>query len=233
MLDPLTAQLEDQGYQTLFACESRGCGGFDFRFGIDLIPTPDMFVDLGDFRYLAARKAATDGPEYVTLLVSRTSVTGFVHIVTIGNGPSDVQVTPSTKTMDTPLLADIDTSLVQQLEQNGHVILSDLAFETGSSTLGPQTFSSLTRLASYLNERRDRQVALVGHTDAQGSLAGNIALSKRRAAAVRTRLIERYDVEPTQMEAEGVGYLAPVASNLTAEGRDANRRVEVILRSTD
>ena len=72
-------------------------------------------------------------------------------------------------------------------------------------------------------------VAIVGHTDAVGSLAGNTALSKRRAESVRARLIEDYGVDPEQLQADGVGYLAPIASNLTDAGRAANRRVDVIL----
>ena len=53
----------------------------------------------------------------------------------------------------------------------------------------------------------------------------------RRAESVRSRLRDGYDVDPAQMQADGVGFLAPVASNLTEAGRAENRRVEVILLS--
>ena len=66
-----------------------------------------------------------------------------------------------------------------------------------------------------------------------GSLQGNISLSKRRAQSVRQRLIDAHGVPPERMEAEGMGYLSPVASNLQEQGRDQNRRVEVILLSAE
>jgi OOP family OmpA-OmpF porin len=69
----------------------------------------------------------------------------------------------------------------------------------------------------------------VGHTDAQGGLETNIRLSRARAQAVRRYLIEELDVAPAQVEAEGIGYLAPRESNATPEGREANRRVEVVI----
>jgi OOP family OmpA-OmpF porin len=70
---------------------------------------------------------------------------------------------------------------------------------------------------------------IVGHSDNQGSLEANIALSKRRAEAVRTALITR-GVAAERLEAHGVGYLAPVSTNLTEAGRTLNRRVELVLR---
>ena len=76
-------------------------------------------------------------------------------------------------------------------------------------------------------------MVLVGHTDAEGALEGNIALSKRRATAVMERLVSVYGVEAAQVSADGVGFLSPLASNLTADGRAQNRRVEVVLTSTE
>jgi len=122
--------------------------------------------------------------------------------------------------------------LAQQLESQGRYVLSDLAFETGSAQLGDAVFPSLQKLADYLVANPERTVALVGHTDSVGSLDGNIALSKRRAGSVLERLVTTYNIPRRQLEAEGMGYLAPVSTNLTEEGRTLNRRVEVIITST-
>ena len=73
------------------------------------------------------------------------------------------------------------------------------------------------------------QVAIVGHTDTTGALETNIAVSRARAEAVRDLLITEYEVRAAQVDAAGMGYLGPRASNLTADGRKANRRVEIIL----
>ena len=75
-------------------------------------------------------------------------------------------------------------------------------------------------------------VLLVGHTDAAGGLEANIALSRRRAASVVAHLVGELGVSRAQVSAEGVGYLVPRASNLTDQGRAENRRVEVVLTST-
>ena len=124
-------------------------------------------------------------------------------------------------------------SLAQQLDVVGHAILHDLDFTIGSAELSDAAFASLAELAAYLAAYPDRSVALVGHTDSAGALDINIALSQRRARSVLDRLVTGHGVNRRQLAAEGMGYLAPIASNQTETGRDANRRVEVIVTSTD
>ncbi|MEM9127449.1 MAG: OmpA family protein, partial [Pseudomonadota bacterium] len=89
--------------------------------------------------------------------------------------------------------------------------------------------ASLTLLSRFLADNPDTRLALVGHTDDTGALQANISISTRRAQAVRARLIEAHGVAADRIEAQGVGYLAPLTSNATPEGRDLNRRVEAVL----
>jgi outer membrane protein OmpA-like peptidoglycan-associated protein len=232
----LRQQLADQGYEIRFECDTQGCGGFDFRYGTEVIGEPDMHVNLGDYYFLSASKTGAQ-PDHVSLLVSRTASAAFVQVVQVGEADAAaVEVEPMASTKAEPgtaLPAEIQTEIGPAMEQIGRFVLADLVFATGSADLGPGTYSSLTELANYLLENPDKRVALVGHTDAQGSLEGNISLSKRRAASVMERLISEYDVPAAQLEAEGIGYLAPLASNQTDEGRTRNRRVEAILVSTE
>ncbi|MGR3501803.1 OmpA family protein [Pseudaestuariivita sp.] len=225
LLAPLRAQLEADGWEIVFACQGRACGGFDFRFSIDVLPAPDMVVDLARFRFLSATR---DGSG-LSVLVSRTEAAGYIQIIQAGAEAELEDVTASARAVSSAA----SVSLGEALETDGRFILSDLAFETGSASLGDARFASLATLADYLRANPERRVALVGHTDATGSLEGNIALSKRRAGSVRARLVEVHGVPAGQMDAEGMGYLAPITTNLTPEGRDANRRVEVILTSTE
>ena len=233
ILVPLREQLVADGFSILFECNTDQCGGFDFRFGIDVMDAADMYVDLGDFRYLAARSDRTDGPEYVSLLVSRSSLLGFLQVTRIG-APTEA---PAIVTAAQPPVRATGTAppgdFAAEIEVNGRVILSDLTFETGSAQLGPGPFASLQTLADYLLANPSRRVALVGHTDSQGALDANIALSKRRAGSVLERLVTDYAIPRSQLAAEGMGFLSPLASNLTPEGRDLNRRVEVIITSTE
>ncbi len=186
---------------------------------------------MGDYRYLVAKRPG-DPDEYVSLIVSRSANAGFVQITRIGAPETGPAITAMTNAPDPQTIVIAEGPVGQQLESMGHATLDDLYFETGSSKLGADTFVSLAGLAQYLTENPGRKVVLVGHTDAEGGLDGNIILSRRRAAAVVERLIQQYDVSASQISADGVGYLAPRASNLTEEGRTQNRRVEVILTST-
>jgi len=233
----LRDQIIADGYDIILDCDSDQCGGFDFRYQITLLPEPEMHVDLGDFRYITAQKLGPGGTaEYICLIVSKGGQSGFVQLTYIGAPDAqDSEIVASTMSPDPVAVAPSDApagSLEQQLTSIGRAPLEDLSFQTGSSKLGKETFASLAELADYLKANPDKTVALVGHTDAEGSLAGNMALSKKRAAAVVKRLIAAYGIPKSQLEAAGVGYLVPRASNLTPDGRDKNRRVEVILTST-
>ncbi|MEP3916944.1 OmpA family protein [Ascidiaceihabitans sp.] len=232
LLSPLRQALQDEGFVTLYECEALTCGGFDFRYQIELLPEPDMHVNLGDFRYFSAKRGELGAEEYASLVVSRSAQTGFVQLTQIGLSDRSVPFTASTKAPPPQTAPALAGPIGTLLESVGHATLDDLRFKTGSSELGDDRFTSLEGLASYLAARPDRQIKLVGHTDASGSLDVNISLSKRRAAAVAARLVDTHGVSADQVSADGVGFLSPRASNLTEEGRNLNRRVEVILTST-
>jgi len=268
LLSPLRAQLQQQGFRILLECETEACGGFDFRFGIDLLPEPEMHVDLGDFRFLTARRGSGDEAEYVSLMVSRSTTTGFIHVVSVVPFPVDTLAdpqalvtsappdpdgegsaapTPAAPGTEPPPAADAATTaaapapvagigasdVALQLETAGRAVLPGLTFETGSARLAAEPAPVLEQLAVWLNADSSRTVTLVGHTDAEGSLSANIALSRSRARAVLDRLVADYGVSAAQLEADGVGYLMPLAPNTTEEGRTLNRRVEAVLTSTE
>ncbi|MGJ8612336.1 MAG: OmpA family protein [Octadecabacter sp.] len=233
LLNPLIDQLKDDGFEVLFSCTDDACGGFDFRFATPVLPAPDMHVDLGDYRFVATQRTIDGAVELLSLLASRSTTAGYIQIIRVGtpeNAPVAAADAPAVRAVATPTITG---DLAQELETNGRFVLSDLAFQTGSAQLGEDTFATLNDLATYLLSNPDRRVALVGHTDSVGSLDGNIALSKRRAGSVLERLVTAYGVPRRQLEAQGMGYLAPVATNLLEDGREKNRRVEVIITSTE
>ncbi|MEL6681465.1 MAG: OmpA family protein [Pseudomonadota bacterium] len=234
LLRPLREQLLNDRFDILFECQTEACGGFDFRFGTEALPPPEMQINIGDFRFLAAERIGAEGSDYMSLFVSRTVQAGYVQITHVGpeDTAADILVTSTAPALHGSDAAPV-LDFAMRLEKDGHIILEDLTFETGSAQLAPKDFSSLQALADYLIANSDRRVALVGHTDSSGSLSGNIALSKRRAGSVLERLVSEYGVPRTQLDAEGMGYLSPIATNLTDAGRDANRRVEVIITSTE
>ncbi len=84
LVTTIREQLQAEGYELLLDCTAEECGGFDFRFAIDVLPAPDMFVDLFDFRFLSARNAEADGAEYISALVSQAGQAGYVQLVLVG-----------------------------------------------------------------------------------------------------------------------------------------------------
>ncbi|MCV2881663.1 OmpA family protein [Actibacterium sp. XHP0104] len=234
LLTPLRDQLTEAGFEILFECETDACGGFDFRYATDVLPEPEMHVDLGDYRFLSAQRMGDEAPEYISLMISRSSARGFVQITRVGTPGAEGATLFAASTKNPPVteLPAEPEAIAAELENQGRAVLADLSFETGSSTLIDDEFVSLSALAEYLLDNPDRKITLVGHTDAEGALEKNIALSEKRAEAVREHLILALAVPAEQIEARGVGFLAPLASNLTDDGRTQNRRVEVILTST-
>ena len=237
LLAPLRDQLADQGFAEIYSCEDAVCGGYDFRFALDLLPAPAMYVDLGDYRYYLGARDVADGREHVSIVTSRGNADGFVHITEVSPTTAalilpDVQVEEPEEPEVRPAPAS-DSPLAPQLLETGHAILGGLDFPSGSASLAEDSYPSLAALAAFLDENPTAVVSLVGHTDSVGGLDANTRLSRSRAQAVRTRLIGAYDADPARILAEGAGFLAPRASNLTAEGRAANRRVEVVLLSLE
>ena len=234
VMGALRDAVESAGFRIQHQCAARECGGFDFRYAIPLLPEPFMHVDLGDYRYLSARK----GEAGLAVMVSRSAAAVHVEVteVAAANASAAVPTVPSatTPTATTPTVnpAPPATGIAAGLQQDGRVVLEDLAFASGAGALLPGDYPSLAALAEWLAANPEARIVLVGHTDASGGLAGNVALSKQRAASVRAALLALPGVQPAQVGAEGVGYLAPRAPNQTEEGRQKNRRVEAVLAST-
>ncbi len=110
------------------------------------------------------------------------------------------------------------------------VVLRGVTFETGRSTLKPDSYTILDIVAASLIANPDIKIEIAGHTDNTGSSATNMRLSQARADAVRTYLASK-GVSPDRMVAKGYGASQPVAPNTTVAGRAQNRRVE--LRQTN
>lgn len=227
LIEPLRAALAEAGYAEVFTCADRACGGFDFRFQLDLLPAPEMFVDLGNFRYLLMEHPDAD-PRSVALVASASASTGYVHVTEVSEFRS-FGLPPVEPEPDATPIAPPD--LIAALVDTGHVVLTDLDFATGSSELTAGAYQSLRTLADWLAATPGARIVLVGHTDSVGSLDANMALSRRRAQSVENRLVEGLGVDAGQVTSDGAGALSPIASNLVEEGRAANRRVEVVLLS--
>ncbi len=105
-----------------------------------------------------------------------------------------------------------------------------LNFDTNKAVIKPEYAEKLKEYANYLMKMQNQyNIVVKGYTDSTGSADYNKKLSKMRAYAVRTRLIQ-LGVDPSKITAEGYGEEDPIASNATKEGRYQNRRVVIELQ---
>jgi outer membrane protein OmpA-like peptidoglycan-associated protein len=130
---------------------------------------------------------------------------------------------------------DLEASLAgtgAEVERQGDSLLvtmpSQVTFATDSAQIQPQFYGALNNVAATLQQYPSSYVDIVGHTDNTGEDAYNRQLSERRARAVADYLISR-GVNPARVAAYGQGESQPVASNETEAGRQANRRVELLI----
>ena len=125
------------------------------------------------------------------------------------------QVTPPVK----PIITT-ETFKTQKLNSN--------SFKLNSSELTEQSKDSLTPLVRILNAYPQANVQITGHTDSTGSASYNQVVSERRAMSVADELVKK-GVDASRILIDGQGEHSPIASNSTKEGREQNRRVEIII----
>ena len=106
--------------------------------------------------------------------------------------------------------------------------MSDVLFDTGKHTLRPLAREKLAKISGIVLAYPALTLGIEGNTDSVGSDAYNQGLSERRAEAVRSYLAQQ-GVPESSMTAQGLGETQPIASNSTGEGRQQNRRVELIV----
>jgi len=143
---------------------------------------------------------------------------------------SDYRLTMVEKTvMEQEVQADPE-ALSEDLKTEGHVAIYGIYFEYDSATLQSESEPTLEIIAQMLRQDHALAVYIVGHTDMTGSLEYNMKLSQRRAGSVVNELVNTYGISGNRLQAMGVGPLCPVATNQSEEGRQLNRRVELVER---
>jgi outer membrane protein OmpA-like peptidoglycan-associated protein len=133
--------------------------------------------------------------------------------------------------------ADLRAQLLEQFNRiletrdtpRGLVVnMGDVLFDFGKYDLRPEAREKLAKLSGIILAHPGLELAVEGHTDNVGSDELNQRLSEKRGETVRAYLIQQGLAEAS-VTARGLGETAPVADNLTAEGRQRNRRVEIVV----
>ena len=114
-------------------------------------------------------------------------------------------------------------------EARGTIVsLADILFDFNKATLKRDVEFGLVRIATILNQFPEMRIRVEGHTDNVGRVEYNLELSQRRAQAVRDFLVEQ-EVAAARLTVEGFGMSRPIVDNSSAEGRQKNRRVDLVI----
>jgi len=133
--------------------------------------------------------------------------------------------------------AELRANLIKQLNvvletrdsARGLIVnMSDVLFDTGQHTLKPRAREKLAKVAGILLAHPGLMLEVEGHTDSVGTDDYNQSLSERRAESVKSYLIQQ-GIDRSSITSRGFGESQPVASNDTADGRQRNRRVELVV----
>ncbi|WP_449258762.1 OmpA family protein [Chlorobium limicola] len=176
----------------------------------------------------SAKKSRPEGDVYVYLTVVEWGKDEAVYKAKRG-AYAAVDII-ETRPMQQKMVTVSADQMSQSIASTGRVSLYGIYFDTNRSEIKPASKPALAEIAKLLKKQPTLNLHVVGHTDNVGGYAFNMALSKRRADAVVGALQNEFGIPASRLTANGVGNLAPVASNTTEAGRAKNRRVELVPR---
>jgi OOP family OmpA-OmpF porin len=166
------------------------------------------------------------GTEYVTLKLTNNGKEVLAQINGASNGSYFVYIIEK-QAMNQDVVADA-SSMAKSIKESGKVALYGIYFDTGKSTLKPESQPALQEISKLLTTDPSLKLYVVGHTDNTGLYESNMKLSMDRSMAVVNALVSQFSVSAARLKACGDGPTAPVATNDTEEGKALNRRVELV-----
>ncbi|MEY4608344.1 MAG: hypothetical protein RL625_561 [Gemmatimonadota bacterium] len=217
---------ETAGYQHVsFGARKGGVRGEDDAFVSELPTDPDAEEE----ERAVPVKVMADG-NYVKVYLAGTRV---ANLPTATLGRTNTLTLVLYASAERPgLLTNLRIAaggkdLYRAIMEDGRMTLEGIEFDVGSDRLRPTSDAPLAAAAAVLKAKADLTVEVEGHTDDTGADAANLTLSQRRAQAVVARLVA-LGVPASRLTARGYGASRPIASNASAEGKQRNRRVELV-----
>jgi outer membrane protein OmpA-like peptidoglycan-associated protein len=223
--------MQDKGFEFVFECDTkkRDCGDGSYgalefaqrlRKPTDLPEAGVYDWDRWKYHYLAAKLERPEGNVFATVWVTKYS-----------NAEEPKYVYVSVLEQEAMAFKMVDASeMASEIANSGRIALYGIYFDTNKAEVKAESKPTMEQIAKLLSDNPDLRLVVVGHTDNQGKYDYNMDLSTRRATSVKNSLIGDFGIAAERLEAWGAGYLAPVASNSSEEGRAQNRRVELVKR---
>jgi len=134
------------------------------------------------------------------------------------------------------LLADIEGIFTEEeaqifrQEKNMIIRMIGLNFDSNKAELKPSHLPMVAKVQQAIELSKSDLITIEGHTDSYGGDDSNLKLSEERAQAVVVHLVTKMQVDPAIMRAVGYGETRPIANNESPEGREKNRRIDVVIR---
>jgi OmpA-OmpF porin, OOP family len=235
-----------KGGRTLYECQGQECGGGQ-RYaswggggnqGLGmLLWHPDKITDkhnspavcamrgvLNELRFTVVELPSSKA--HATVLAFNSKGDGECKLF---NGRTFVMVdTLETQAMSQTMETPSADEMVASITTSGRVALYGILFDSGKTDVKPESKATMDEIAKLLAANKSLKLLVVGHTDNVGGFSPNLDLSKKRAESVVAMLVAQYKVAPARLQAFGVSYASPVASNVDEGGRGRNRRVELV-----
>ncbi len=234
------AALRAAGFETVYQCETMQCDKDNTQAKISHWVERARWTDRGNddyyllrifqakpsFNYLHARKSGANGTINLQIAM-RAAEDGDDH--NKGRVLQFIQIVEPAEVEQGKVSVDA-AAIGAALKRDGRIALYGIYFDTNEAQIKPQSAAALSEMAAALRNDPALNVFIVGHTDNEGRVDSNLALSRRRAQAVVDALGKQYAIVAARLQAQGVANFAPVASNASEEGRAKNRRVEMVVR---
>lgn len=216
--------------------------GNAFRVGVGGSRTGVMALKDGIVESMTNSKEVAEGPVPIRIMVDGQYAKMFVGTRRVANVPNAEFQRSDRIWLENTYFADEEnpmligpiriagggTDLYDVLEREGRFTAEGILFDVNAANIRAESAATLEEIGTMLQEHPELRVSIEGHTDSDGDDAHNLTLSEERAEAVRRHLIENFGIDASRLEAQGFGETAPVASNETEEGKQENRRVEIV-----
>lgn len=219
-------ELADKGFTILYEAEGQAFGEMQGELyggiGTQLLQySPDAA------HFLSAELDRPEGAVHVALYVTEYQ-DGYTK-VEVAKGQPLVQLDViESKPLEQKMVVVSASEIAEALDTAGRISLYGILFDFNKASIKAESRPALDEIAKYLKSQPAARLYVVGHTDSVGGFDANMQLSRARAEAVVAALTGDYGIARGRLMPQGVGLLAPVASNASEEGRAKNRRVELV-----
>jgi OmpA-OmpF porin, OOP family len=213
-------------------------GGNKNRFGC--FPS-SAFVDAEAKSGMKATPKAPAGFVNCRFTVDTRYVRGYIDSARTSNAPGVTIARTDTLYMQLPAgtdkdptmlasirIADARTKLSEVLMSKGRVSTYGIVFDDGTDHIRGESTPTLAEIADLLKANASLSLTIEDHSDNAGTPAASKALSEKRALAVKQFLVGTYGIASTRVKSAGLGGTKPVAQNTTPEGRQNNRRIDLV-----